>query len=81
MKNETLKIYLETTHKNYLNMANEALRCVDNEPIENKVMRDFFLKKATQYTSKAEAILKVIEFISEEDKKEREVKKITDKFG
>ena len=80
MKNEAIKIYLETTHKNYLNMANEHLFNLDNEPIENNLMKDFFLKKATEYTSKAEAILKVIEFMSEEDKKEREVKKITDKF-
>jgi len=80
MENETIKIYLETTHKNYIDMANEALWDASDEPIENEVMKDFFLKKATQYTNKAEAILKVIEFMSEEDKKEREVKKITDKF-
>ena len=72
MENETIRIYLETTNKNYIDMANEAIECFDNEPIENKVMKDFFLKKGTEYTNKAEAILKVIEFMSEEDKKERE---------
>tara|TARA_Y100000389_G_scaffold111954_1_gene109004 strand:+ start:391 stop:636 length:246 start_codon:yes stop_codon:yes gene_type:complete len=71
MERKTINIFLETTHSQYLKMANEALEDCKNEPIDNSIMRDFFMKKAAEYTNKANAIMKVRKFMFEDEYKEK----------
>tara|TARA_Y100001938_G_scaffold67560_1_gene93737 strand:+ start:305 stop:502 length:198 start_codon:yes stop_codon:yes gene_type:complete len=64
MELQQVKTYLEKTHQNYIDMVNQNIQYFNSEPNDNKVMKDFFLQKATEYTNKADAILKIIEFIN-----------------
>jgi hypothetical protein len=64
MELQQVKIYLEKTHQNYIDMVNQNIEYFNSEPNDNKVMKDFFLQKATEYTNKAYAILRIIEFIN-----------------
>ena len=65
MEKEQIKIYCETMHKFYLDSANQSYK--DYEQFKNyssSSLPEFYLKNAKKYTDKADALLKVIEFIN-----------------
>jgi|TARA_R100000084_G_scaffold109349_1_gene75873 hypothetical protein len=64
MEKEQIKNYLETLHAEYLDIANESINNYNNSGKDEQVMKDFYLKEATKYANKAEALLDVINFIN-----------------
>ena len=63
MEKSEIKSYVETTHRNYLEMANGSLAELDKLPDNEVTLKEFHLKKATEYVNKAEAVLGIAEFI------------------
>lgn len=60
---EEIKRQAEALHANYIQLTNEAIESYKAEPKDNTVMKDYFLKKSSEYISKAEAIYELINFI------------------
>ena len=58
-----IKAFVDQMHKNYLEMANEQLNELDSIPGDEYGLRELHLKKAAEYVNKAAGIMKVIEFI------------------
>ena len=66
MEKEQIKIYLERMHKYYAESAIEYTKDYNQfKPYKESDMAEFYLKKTSEYTNKADAILNVIEFINE----------------
>lgn len=64
MEKSEIRNYVETTHRNYLEMANGSLAELDKLPDNEFTLKEFHLKKATEYVNKAEAVMKVLDFIN-----------------
>lgn len=64
MEKSELRSYVETSHKNYLEMANESLAELDTLSDNEITLKEFHLKKATEYVNKADAVMKVLDFIN-----------------
>lgn len=64
---QQVKIYLERKHATYIDMSTEHLKEYRSEANDNKIIKDFLFKKATEYSNKADAILQIIRFINEEE--------------
>jgi len=70
MEKEQIKIYLERMHKYYSESAIEYTKDYNQfKDYEGTKLTEFYLKKRTEYTNKADAILNVIEFINEAELK------------
>jgi len=66
MEKEQIKIYLERMHKYYAESAIEYTKDYNKfKSYDGSTLPEFYLKKSTEYTNKAEAIYGVIEFINE----------------
>ena len=63
MEKSEIKSYVETKHRNYLDMANDSLAELDKLSDSEVTLKEFHLKKATEYVNKAEAVLGIAEFI------------------
>jgi len=64
MEKSEIKSYVETTHRNYLEMADGSLAELDKLSDSEFTLKEFHLKKATEYVNKAEAVLAISEFIN-----------------
>ena len=64
MKKSELRSYVETSHKNYLEMANGSLVELDTLSDDEVTLKEFHLKKATEYVNKADAVMRVLDFIN-----------------
>lgn len=64
MKKSELRSYVETSHKNYLEMANGSLVELDTLSDDEFTLKEFHLKKATEYVNKADAVMRVLDFIN-----------------
>ena len=62
---KAIKLYIETMHENYLNLAKESLEKHDAEKTDGYGMKEFYLKNATKYLDKADVLLKVRNFMLE----------------
>ncbi len=64
MEKSEIQSYVETTHRNYLEMANESLAELDTLSNDEITLKEFHLKKATEYVNKADAVMRVLDFIN-----------------
>ena len=64
MEKSELRSYVETSHKNYLEMANGSLVELDTLSDDEFTLKEFHLKKATEYVNKADAVMRVLDFIN-----------------
>jgi len=70
MEKEQIKIYLERMHKYYAESAIEYTKDYNQyKDYKESKLTQFYSKKTTEYTNKADAILNVIEFINEAELK------------
>lgn len=70
MEKEQIKIYLERMHKYYAESANDYTKDYNQfKDYKESAMAEFYSKKTSEYTNKADAILNVIEFITEAELK------------
>ncbi len=70
MEKEQIKIYLERMHKHYLEFVNEYTKDYNQfKDYKGTALTEFYSKKTSEYTNKADAILNVIEFITEAELK------------
>lgn len=63
MEISEVKTHTETMHRHYIEMANDCLEQYKSEPTNNQVMKDFYLKKSTEYLHKAEALWEIIKYV------------------
>lgn len=66
MEKSELRSYVETSHKNYLKLANESLAELDTLSDNEITLKEFHLKKATEYVNKADAVMRVLDFINKQ---------------
>jgi hypothetical protein len=66
MEKEQIKIYLERMHKYYAESADQYTKDYNQfKDYKGSALTEFYLKKTTEYTNKADAVYGVIKFIDE----------------
>jgi len=70
MEKEQIKIYLERMHDHYSEFVNEYTKDYNKfKDYKGSTLTEFYSKKTSEYINKADAILNVIEFITEAELK------------
>ena len=65
MENSTELVTIKTMYKHYLEMGLDACKSFNNTPMEDQVMKEFYLKQSQKYQYKAEALKTVIDLIED----------------
>ena len=66
MEKEQIKIYLERMHKYYAESANDYAKDYNQfKDYQGSALTEFYSKKTSEYSNKADAIFNVIKFIAE----------------
>ena len=65
MGNSTELVTIKAMYSNYLEMGLDACNSFNNTPLEDQVMKDFYLSQSQKYQHKAEALKTVIDLIED----------------
>tara|TARA_R110001606_G_scaffold91861_1_gene204516 strand:+ start:742 stop:939 length:198 start_codon:yes stop_codon:yes gene_type:complete len=65
MKDLTELLTVKTMYTNYLEMGLDACKSFNNTPLEDQVMKEFYLKQSQKYQHKAEALKQVLDLLED----------------
>ena len=65
MKDLTELLTVKTMYTNYLDMGLDACKSFNNTPMEDEVMKKFYLEQSQKYHYKAEALKQVLDLLED----------------
>jgi len=65
MENSTELVTIKAMYSNYLEMGLEACTSFNDTPIEDQVMKEFYLEQSKKYQHKAEALKTVMDLLED----------------